>query len=83
MRYISSLATVAALSSIALAGDAPVVQGNPIEDTYSATIPEKVAGALSGAVKIAASPDGEGVNIQIALYNLPSGGDLSMSNHRD
>jgi len=79
MRPGSSLAAVAALASIATAGDAPVVNNNPIAATYSATIPEDTAGELSGAIKIAASPNGEGVAVQFAMYNLPSSGDLSMS----
>ena len=47
--------------------------------TYSATIPTTNATTLSGAFKAAAAPDGEGVDIQIALYNLPTGGNLSAS----
>jgi len=78
MRYTSSILTVAALASVAIASDAPVVQNNPIEVTYSATIPTGAnAKAISGAIKVAASPDGEGVNIQVALYNLPDTGDLN------
>lgn len=83
MRYISSIVSVAALASIAAAGDAPVVEGNPIEITYSATIPQVNAQDLSGAVKISSAPDGEGVNIQVSLYNLPSGQKLSTSSHKD
>lgn len=79
MHYISSLAVVTALASLAIAGDAPVVKGNPIGTTYSATIPQTNAKAVSGACLIASSPDQEGVNIQIALYNLPGGGNLCTS----
>ena len=78
MRYTSSILCAAALAGFVVADDAPVVQGNAQDLTYSATIPQKNADDLSGAVKIAASPDGEGVNIQIALYNLPAGGPYSM-----
>ena len=77
MRSVSSFAAVAALASIAAAGDAPVVNNNPIAATYSATIPEDTAGELSGAIKIAASPSGQGVAVQFAMYNLPNSGDLS------
>lgn len=80
MRY--TIATVAALASVAAAGDAPVVENNPLDVTYSATIPQNNAVDLSGAMKIAAAPDGEGVNIQFSLYNLPGTGDLSMLFHR-
>lgn len=77
MRYTSSILTAAALASVAIAGDAPVVQGNPLDITYSATIPQKNATILSGAIKVAGSPTGQGVQIQVALYNLPDSGDLS------
>jgi len=84
MRSVSSLAAVAALASVTTAGDAPVVNNNPIAATYSATIPEDTAGELSGAIKIAASPSGQGVAVQFAMYNLPNSGDLSMfSDHHE
>ena len=73
MRSISNIAAVTALVSIAAAGDAPVVQNNPIGITYTATLPGTKSGQLSGVVKGAASPDGVGTNLQISFYNLPGG----------
>ena len=77
MRYTSSIIAVAGLAAIVAADDAPVVKGNPIEITYSATIPATNGSTLSGAFKAASAPDGQGVNIQVSLYNLPNNGDLS------
>ena len=76
MRYTVNIAAIAALVSIAAAGDAPIAQSENIGTTYSATIPAK-ANSLSGAVLGASAPDGAGTNFQISFYNLPSGGNLS------
>ena len=77
MRYISNAIALAALASYAVADDAPEVTNNPVEITYSATIPQKNAQSVSGALKLASAPDGTGVNVQVALYNLPNTGNLS------
>ena len=77
MHYISNIAAVAAIVSVAVAGDAPVAQATGIDTSYSATIPAAVE-ALSGAVLGALSPDGAGTNFQISFYNLPGSGNLSM-----
>ena len=61
---------MAALACAVSAGDAPVVKNNPIGITYSASLPNK--GSITGSLKGAAAPNGEGVNIQGAFYDLPS-----------
>lgn len=76
MRYTSNIVAAAALAAVASAGDAPATHGNPLDITYAATIQVTTADALSGAMKIAASPNGQGVNIQFSMYNLPGNGDL-------
>jgi hypothetical protein len=91
MQIFVSLLAVAAAASTAAAGDikprqtsanAPVVTNNPIADTYSATLPNKGTNSITGAVKGASAPSGEGVNFQIAFYSLPStSGNLSYSIH--
>ena len=77
MRYISNIAAATALISVAIAGDAPAIENNPIGITYSATLPNTRAGAISGAILGASAPDGSGTNFQVAFYNLPGGGNLS------
>ena len=79
MHYISKVAAVAALVSVATAGDAPVVENNPIGVTYSATLPSTGPDAITGAIKGASNPNGEGVYFQGVFYNLPGSGSLSKS----
>lgn len=77
MHSISKVVAVAALLSVATAGDAPVVQNNPVGTTYTAQLPNTGAKAITGAVIAAAAPNGKGTNFQISFYNLPSSGNLS------
>lgn len=78
MRYISSEAAVAALVSCAAASKAPVVHNAPIGITYSATLPSGNAN-ITGAVKGAGAPNGQGTNFQVTFYNLPSDGGANLT----
>lgn len=77
MRYTSGFAAIAAVVSLAAADDAPMADNTNIGITFAATLPNN--GDVTGSVVGAGAPNGEGSNIQIALYNLPQGATLSMS----
>nr|POE47741.1 cell surface superoxide dismutase [cu-zn] 6 [Quercus suber] len=59
--------------SRAQSAEAPVVVNNPTGVQYVAQFPANNTGP-SGAVVISSAPDGAGVNVQIAISNLPTVG---------
>lgn len=77
MRHAITSAALAALVSLASAANAPTAQNTNIGMTFAATLP--ASGAVTGSVLGSGAPNGEGANIQISLYNLPQGSQLSTS----
>ncbi|TKA75766.1 hypothetical protein B0A55_04315 [Friedmanniomyces simplex] len=52
---------------------APIVTGNPPGAQYIATLPNN-ASLPNGNIVISSAPDGDGVNVQVSVANLPSSG---------
>ncbi|KAL8871597.1 MAG: hypothetical protein Q9198_007381 [Flavoplaca austrocitrina] len=52
-------------------GPAPIVEGNPIGTTYSATLPESEKSGIRGFVAGSSSADGQGVVFRIELSGFP------------
>ena len=59
---------------LAFAGDAPVVQNNPIGTKYIAKLPDKNDTSVRGAVVVETSGNGTGVNVEVSVSGLPSSG---------
>lgn len=57
---------------LAFAGDAPVVEGNPIGTQYIAVLPDKNNTSVRGAVAINTNSNGTGANVQISISGLPA-----------
>lgn len=57
---------------LAFAGDAPVVEGNPIGTQYIAVLPDKNNTSVRGAVAINTNSNGTGANVQVSISGLPA-----------
>lgn len=66
---------------LAFAGDAPVVEGNPIGTQYIAMLPDKNDTTVRGAVAINTNSNGTGANVQVSVSGLPATGG-PFSKHR-
>ncbi|KAI4100198.1 MAG: hypothetical protein LQ339_005604 [Xanthoria mediterranea] len=54
-------------------GPAPVVKGNPVGTTYTATLPESEKSGIRGFVSGSSGADGQGVDFTIELSGFPDG----------
>lgn len=52
-------------------GPAPIVKGNPVGTTYSATLPESEKSGIRGFVSGSSGADGQGVVFKIELSGFP------------
>lgn len=59
---------------LAFAGDAPVVQNNPVGTKYIAKLPDKNDTSVRGAVVVETSGNGTGVNVEVSISGLPASG---------
>lgn len=76
MRYTSGLAAIAALVARVVADDAPMAENTSNGMTFAATLPNK--GGVTGSFVGSPSPNQQGSNIQLSLFDIPEGGNLSM-----
>ncbi|KAG6036836.1 hypothetical protein E4U41_005472 [Claviceps citrina] len=83
MRYPSAalLAVLAAVNTCHAAENAPVVNNNPVDVIYTASLPREpffqapeLSGNIRGFISASAPPDGVGVRFTVRFENLPKKG---------